>query len=366
MRCVRWRRPWIPEILCNKVYHERRYILTCLFLFVLGSVLYFHVHDFGLTYLDDAAIIAESANKFAADGSSLFLVFTRNIIAGLQPYAYYRPLYAASFMLNSAFCGRDLAGYYFTNIALHIAASCLIFTLLLRLGYRHASAFMLAVLHTVHPMLTQAVAWLPGRSDTLLTIFAISSFLAFIKFSEKPGLSNYSLHILFLFLALLSKESALGIIVLCFLYSRLILRRGLFFSGESWLLAGWLAAVWWFFLRQGAMVNPMHMPVPDMLRFITANSIVVIQYIGRIFFPFNLSVWPTIQDSRSAYGAAAILIIAVLLAFSKNARRDYVVFGASWFILFIIPTLIRQYGRAPENLPSSLITGFTCRLPGLP
>jgi hypothetical protein len=225
---------------------------------------------------------------------------------------------------------------------------------------------MLAVLHTVHPMLTQAVAWLPGRSDTLLTIFAISSFLAFIKFSEKPGLSNYSLHILFLFLALLSKESALGIIVLCFLYSRLILRRGLFFSGESWLLAGWLAAVWWFFLRQGAMVNPMHMPVPDMLRFITANSIVVIQYIGRIFFPFNLSVWPTIQDSRSAYGAAAILIIAVLLAFSKNARRDYVVFGASWFILFIIPTLIRQYGRAPENLPSSLITGFTCRLPGLP
>jgi len=278
----------------------------------------------------------------ARDPSSIIKLLTQNHLSALQPQIFYRPIFAASFMINSIFSAGSLTGYYLTNIALHAVASCLVYSLLVKLKHDNHIALLLTALYVVHPMLTQAVAWLPGRSDTLVAIFSIASFIAFIKFMETAKLAYYFTHLLSLWLALFSKENSLCLVIICFLCMRLIMKRKLFSSEEIFLTIGWLTVlVSWFMLRNTALANPLKITVYEMARFLAVNSTVIVQYIGRIFFPFDLSVWPTIRDSRWIPGAWAIIILVILLSVSKGKRLNYCLFGAAWFILFLLPALVR-------------------------
>ncbi|MDO8536532.1 MAG: hypothetical protein Q7S30_05975 [Candidatus Omnitrophota bacterium] len=320
----------------------KTYLLPYIFFSVLGYILYFHIRGYGFTYLDDASLIIDSAAKFSADPLSIIRLFTQNHLSALQPQIFYRPVFAASFMLNSIFKAGGLSGYYFTNIALHIAASCLVYSLLLKLKYNYRTAILLTTLYVIHPMLTQTVAWLPGRSDTLVAVFSIASFIAFIEFTETGRIGYYLAHILSLALALFSKENSLCLVLICFLYMRIIIKEKLFYPKERYLAIGWLIVLTlWFVLRNMALVKPLKITFHETAGYLAANSIVIVQYIGRIFFPVNLSVWPTILDSQWIPGAVSIIALVILLYISKDKRMNYCLFGAAWFILFLLPALVR-------------------------
>jgi hypothetical protein len=320
----------------------KTYALPYVFFSILGYLLYFHTLGFGFTYFDDAAIIIETFRSAVLDPASMIRLFTQNHISSLQPQVFYRPIFGISLMINGFFSKGALAGYYFTNITLHIIASCLVYNLLIRLKHSGNAALLLATLYVVHPIMTQAVAWLPGRSDTLAAIFSIASFIAFIDFARTPKFRHYFTHLLFLALALFSKENALSLVIICFLYERLIMKRKIFSSEEKFILPGWIVVLTsWFILRNLALVDPLKISFYEMACFMAANFIVIIQYIGRIFFPLDLSVWPTMRDSGWMPGAWGIIILVILLAFSRNRRLNYCLFGAAWFILFLLPSIAR-------------------------
>lgn len=309
---------------------------------ILGAISYYHILSYTFTYLDDASLVMDTAKKMAQDPLAVFRLFTQNHLSIMQPQIFYRPVFAASFMLNSLFCGGNLTAYYLVNIALHIIASCLLFNLLTRLGYKKNACLLLTSLYVIHPMMTQTVAWLPGRSDTLAAIFSILSFISFIKFIDKERLRYYFTHLASLALALFSKENALCVAVICFVYMRIIERRKFFSKDERLLIAGWVIVLsLWFWLRSIALQDPLKLTLYEMAGFLTKNLIVIVQYIGRVFWPINLSVWPTIQDSSWIPGAWAIVILTMLLYFSKGKRLNYILFGAAWFILALLPALIR-------------------------
>ena len=313
-----------------------------LFISFAGGLLYLHVYSFKYTYLDDASIIMDAAKSMMADPFSIFHTFAKNMFYTSQPQIYYRPIFDASFMLNSVFSQNHLGAYYFINIILHMAASCLVFRLLIRLGNKITPSFLLALFFTVSPMAAQTVAWLPGRSDTMVAIFCILSFLAFINFLDTVKFRHWFLHMFFLLLALFSKESALCLVIMCFLYTRLILKRKPFFTGEIFLLVGWFVILsGYFLLRHAAFNDPLKLTAGEMLHYIAANSLVIVHYIGRILFPINLSVWPTLQDSPWITGLIAIIILLFLMLRSKKIQFNYALFGFLWFIVFLLPALIR-------------------------
>ncbi|MCX5665868.1 MAG: hypothetical protein NT036_02305 [Candidatus Omnitrophica bacterium] len=320
----------------------KTYLLPCLFFSILGYLLYFHIRNFGFTYLDDASLVIDTAKKFGQDPLSLIRLFTQNHLSTMQPQIFYRPIFAASFMINSIASPSSLTGYYLTNIALHVAASCLVYSLLVKLEYNYRTAILLTTLYVVHPILTQAVAWLPGRSDTLVAIFSITSFIAFIKFMETKKYVYYFTHLISFALALFSKENSLALVLISLLYVRLIMKRKLFSSEMISPAIGWVIVLTsWFMLRNTALVDPLKITAPEAARFLAGNSIVIVQYIGRIFFPLDLSVWPTIRDSQWIPGRWALIILTALLSISKGKRPNYCLFGAAWFILFLLPALVR-------------------------
>jgi protein O-mannosyl-transferase len=325
------------------VSYLEKYILPCLFITLLSFLFYFHVLGFSYTYLDDAPLVIDSLHQFTANPFSIFQVFIKNTLAVLSPQYYYRPVLAVSFMLNSVLGANYLSGYYLVNIILHALTACSIFMLLVRLRYAISPALLLSLFYVIHPIMVPTVAWMPGRNDTLLTIFSIFSFLAFMNFIEKTKLTDYFLHLFFLLLALFTKENGLCLIVVSLLYMHLVLKMKWFCFKENVLITGWFFTLTlWFLMRHMALAE--HSPataasIYAMFHSMMMNSIVLLQYLGRIFFPFHLSVWPTIQDSQWITGVIALALLAMALFFSKEAKPDKVLFGIAWFILFLVPTL---------------------------
>ncbi len=65
--------------------------------------------------------------------------------------------------------------YRLTNLALHLLAVWLAMGVLLRLGFEARAAVLGAAIFALHPMQTEAVAFVSGRTDLLAAVFALAA-----------------------------------------------------------------------------------------------------------------------------------------------------------------------------------------------
>ena len=120
--------------------------------------------------------------------------------------AYYRPLTVLSFAFDHSLHGENSAGYHLTNAALQTLNALLLLALLLRHRADTRVALLLSAAWALHPRLTEAAAWVSGRTDVLATTFCFLALLA--HRSRSLGRSVASAVLLLLGLA--SKEVALA------------------------------------------------------------------------------------------------------------------------------------------------------------
>jgi Tfp pilus assembly protein PilF len=144
---------------------------------------------------------------------------------------YFRPLVLASYVIDEQLAttffspeareqGRRVF-FHLSPVLLHVVCTGLVFLLGLRLLRRspvHAdhspwTAFAAALLFAAHPIHVESVAWIAGRSDSLCALFGLSSLLAFLDWREHRRLRALVLTGSLLFLALLCKETALGLLL---------------------------------------------------------------------------------------------------------------------------------------------------------
>ncbi|MCU0640533.1 MAG: tetratricopeptide repeat protein [Candidatus Margulisbacteria bacterium] len=307
---------------------------------LIGFLLYCRTLFFGFVYLDDNTLILENIG-FLGNLGNLFQSFRQDVFRLLpNADAYYRPLLTVSFIFDAQLGGANPFFYHLTNILLHLLSASLLFAFLVRLGYQRGPSLVFALLFTAHPVLAQAVAWIPGRNDTLLTLFVLPAFIFLIDYDRTGKRADYGRHLLFFLLALFTKETAAIIVVLGLLYLYLIAEENLFSAKVKWLLAGWLATgAAYFWLRQTALIKPLQAKLSDVVPAGINNLPALIQFTGKIFFPLNLSVLPVIKDTTLVFGVIALVILACLLWTVKRERRNRALFGSSWFILFLLPTL---------------------------
>ena len=75
-------------------------------------------------------------------------------------------------MINNALSETDVKGYHAMNLLFHLLSVLLLFVLFKKVGLDKLKSFLLTLLFAVHPVLSQAVVWIPGRNDTILAMFA--------------------------------------------------------------------------------------------------------------------------------------------------------------------------------------------------
>jgi Flp pilus assembly protein TadD len=116
------------------------------------------------------------------------------------PVQEYRPVLMLTYFLNHQLGGLAPWSYHLVNVLLHALAVVLLFKLLRRRLEAPASAIV-ASLFAVLPIHAEAVAYLAGRSESLVLVFLLASWLEFDAGRARRGLGFYVL-------ALLSKEQA--------------------------------------------------------------------------------------------------------------------------------------------------------------
>jgi tetratricopeptide (TPR) repeat protein len=116
-------------------------------------------------------------------------VFTRDFFGfsdDNRKYGYYRPIVTISYTLDWHLYEDDPAGYHWTNILIHFGCTLLLFGIFYRLLRRQWLApTIAAALFAVHPIHTESVTWIAGRTDPLCALFLLAAMLLFMVHAER-------------------------------------------------------------------------------------------------------------------------------------------------------------------------------------
>ena len=296
------------------------------------------------TYMDDYGLIVENF-KFTGNIRNILQAFTQDAFGGKG--TIYRPLLTVSFMLDAVWSGVRPWGYHLTNILIHIACCILLFQLLKIFLARTGTAALLSLCFAVHPVLNQAVAWVPGRNDSLLTLFSLASALAFIKHVQNRKWLWLGAYFLLSLGALFTKESAV-LLPLIFIpsYWFILRRKGDRAVNSLPLLAGWaiVISVW-------GLLRKMALPANDQLSGMVFNSFPenlngMLGYFGKIYFPFNLAAIPVPSDTALIYGISALALVVSLFALKGIKSKPLFILGLAWYLLFLLPYIVNSSGYA--------------------
>ena len=160
-------------------------------------------------------------------------------IGAILHFTFFRPLANLSFAIDHALWGLDPVGYHLTNVGLHALNVVLLWALLVRIvadapsgagtglvrtaGPGPLAAVVATALFAVHPMMTEAVVYVTGRSDVLCGTFFLLALL-FMRAGLRTGrASRIALSLMAFMLALAAKEVAVAFPFVALAYDRLIL-----------------------------------------------------------------------------------------------------------------------------------------------
>jgi tetratricopeptide (TPR) repeat protein len=303
-----------------------------LLLSVLGLIVYGKSILFGFVFFDDDTILINNYNLISGF-NQLWKIFTS------ATYTYYRPILIVSFLFDAQISQISPWMYHISNLLYHFAAVFLMFYIMLHMQYSRRLSFLLSGVFLVHPLLSQAVAWIPGRNDPLVTIFILLSFLFFIKYIVSKQFSHLVLHELFFLLALFTKETALVFPFFCILYLFMQERPWIRLKEFRYLAITWTAiAIVWFAIRKIALSGVL-VEEEYSLRAFFANIPVLMEFIGKMFLPLRQSPYAILGRSSTIIGTAITFFIFLFVFLNRKiiSRRGYLYLF--WVLLFIIPSL---------------------------
>jgi tetratricopeptide (TPR) repeat protein len=271
---------------------------------------------------------------------SLRLLFRAN-----ESTSVYRPVTFATFAANWLVAGYRPKSYHLVNLLLHAAVTLLFFFALRKalegMAHYETISFVAALLFASHPIHTEAVSSVVGRSELLAAGFLFAAWLLHLT-------DRWVLALLSFALALLSKESAIGLLPLAIVgdYAAGKLRSWTRYTGIALITALYLVVLW---KAQGGhfgpptvsiLDNPLVM-LPAHLRVLNAIRISW-KYVFLLLFPATLSCDYS-YNQIYLYGNARHLLVGVIAALGvlgawtwavRRRRSGYAIAGTLFFAGF--------------------------------
>lgn len=267
---------------------------------------------------------------------------------------YFRPLIELTYYLDNFFWGLDPGIMHLENIFLHILNVIMVYLVAAQVSVQVGKLPYLpltsALLFAVHPVNTEAVSWIAGRTDPIAAFFVLVSMLFLLKFIQL-GLTRYfAVSFAAMLLACLAKETSAMLLPVSagFMY----LMRPLNPDGSDSCrkrlpavmylllcaaLAGYIVVR--LYLKPGGSENAF-----TILQQGSFDSALMLKnllvtagfYIKKFFIPFPLnfaidtvSVWYVIP------GTVALLAVAYILR-----RRTILLFFLGAGLVFLVPAIV--------------------------
>ncbi len=145
----------------------------------------------GFVYDDEHLISRNALIKNLSSAPSYFRTDLFSDIPGARTSNSYRPIHTLFNAVDYALYGLEPYGYHLTNILLHVLNAALIFVFLRGISGSPFIALSVSLIFSVHPVNTQSVAYIAGRGDLLMSVFAMTSLIFFSKYIKGDKLALF-------------------------------------------------------------------------------------------------------------------------------------------------------------------------------
>ncbi len=270
-----------------------------------------------------------------------------------------------SFAINNLFHGHSLFGYHLINTLIHLANTLLLWRITLftlksprlahtRLGENAAPlAFFSGLIFLCHPIQTESITYIAQRATALSALFGLLSWYFYIRstsLKKGPAKLFYVLSLLSVSIAMFSKENAIALPFIIWLYDKTFLSghsSGDHRKGSTLILATllWIPATLWV----ASSVEPWSLHLrsesPTLLSPLMYLSIqlhVILRYIGLCFVPVFQNFDHTVAVSAQLLSLDKIGPVVILAGigtalFKGFDRHPFVSFGAALFFTGLLP-----------------------------
>jgi len=301
-------------------------------------------------------------------------------------YAYYRPVVVVSYLLDAWLFGPGSAiGPHAMNVLYHLLTTLGVGLLALRLLGRSTegelAAIAAATLFAVHPIHTESVSWVAGRSDLLATLLLVPALHLALRFRDEGATWQLLLSPVLFLLALLTKEVAIAGLALAPLLWVLapvsapvsapvgaplganplsIAPKGAPTGGGLMLALSWLGAawVWWSLRLAGGAALAVNPSGSEVLLWNPLRALA--WYLGKLVVPWpqaNFAVWEMVPEIPVSLGILAVALL-LLLAVARlwwqgrgdgRIRSAVILLGLCWTGLALAPSLAATLSGVAET-----------------
>lgn len=283
-----------------------------------------------------------------------------------------RPVMMLSFAVNYYLGGLQVFGYHLANLLIHSFSCLLLIAVIMRTPYpvqaskKKSFAVLASLLFAIHPVYTEAVAYISCRSEVLCAFFYLLSFYFFLGFrlsgNRHEKFFFYFLTLVCYFLAFWSKEIAITFLATIILHDFFFFHQGMEkkihgmgFSGQIITFLKEKGAHHLPFLFEAALFFIMrYFYLGEILEkdssfvqahgrmsyFLTQCRVVPFYYVRKFFTPFNLNFEPDylvaqyfLALSTWVYIISSVFLIALPFLILKKNK------AAAFFLLFFIAAL---------------------------
>jgi Flp pilus assembly protein TadD len=269
----------------------------------------------------------------------------------------YRPLLMTSFAFNYCLGGMNVFGYHLFNFLVHLLCTFLVYFITLYI-FRFNTlskeanslrcqlvALFAALVFGLHPVQTESVTYITGRSSTLMALFLLSSFFTYLQYRLTQKIPYLILSSLGYACALLVKETAITLFAILLLFNVMFphgsnfKNRCLSFLPHFLLTMLYLGMRVYFF---GFQQNDSH-PVRPLYENLLSQSWAWVHYLGTLILPLNLNndydfpVFHSILESQVILNIFLLAAISFFIWWLSRSNR-LISFFALWFIITLLPT----------------------------
>jgi len=345
-----------PNLLCDASEREslsRFSDLTLIAFLVVGAALpYLNTLRNGFVSDDEVQVLD---NPYIHSFHHWAKIFTTQVAShgGVNTPNYYRPLMNVGYLLCYQVFGPHPFGFHLVNVLLNAAVVCVVFLLTKRMFENRNLALMAAVLFAIHPIHSEAVAWIAASPDLELSLFYLLTFYFFSAVARPGGRFSYIAQLAMggsFVLALLSKEQAVTLPLLATIYEH-------FYRADhaetkpaqkvQRYAVLWVLTVAYLLFRirvLGALSSGIR--VYHLIWYQTFASAIALlgQYFWKVLWPVDLRLFcpfhpPSGLFDPAVVGGVVALAVCCALFFFLWRRARPLSFGLLWMLVLLAPVL---------------------------
>lgn len=261
---------------------------------------------------------------------------------------FYRPVLTSTYTFIYVLSKGSPFGFRLFQVLIHTLNSLLVYLIFLQLLKKNYqgqvlfnSSFLAGLTFAIHPAISEAVLFIAGLGEPLFTLFLLTSFLFFSKYTL--------ISCLFFFLALLTKETAVVFFPLILIYSACLARK----NQGIFPIFGFLAVLFSYVLLRyqvvGGLPQDLSFPSPIAKSPLSTRLVTIpyeiVYYLSIFIFPYSLSIaqHPLVHLITDIRFWGSCLVILLVFSFfywlGKSSKSFLVLFFTAWFLLGLVPSL---------------------------